>query len=287
MTFTKFYTAICFLAVALIALAACSAQEEETVAETPVAQTTPTISPTKTAVPLPTATATPIPPTPTGELPTPTATATEPPATPVALCPGAVASDLAWACEEDSRDGVRYCTAVDPEQNLACYEDMDHPFALLLPANWWNDVTVYQRFTIMNRDQIVKDHDFIFYEEHPNGDGGTKLSIFAPRERSLTSWLIVKQRTMPMLFSITEPNIRVAGHPAALWTIDCSPPWYREIHIALHNGEYVFWWRHYAFNETGILALRQMLDGIRFGEETAVPATIPDDIWQEALYGCG
>jgi hypothetical protein len=36
MMFTKLYAAICFLAVALIALAACSAQEKETVAETAV-----------------------------------------------------------------------------------------------------------------------------------------------------------------------------------------------------------------------------------------------------------
>jgi hypothetical protein len=74
--FTKFYTAIFFLAVALMALAACSDQEES-VAETAVAQATPTILPTNTAVP-PTATHTPTPlPTATGTpLPTPTATAT-------------------------------------------------------------------------------------------------------------------------------------------------------------------------------------------------------------------
>jgi hypothetical protein len=74
--FTKLHNTIFFLAVALMALAACSDQEES-VAETAVAQTTPTILPTNTAVP-PTATHTPTPlPTATGTpLPSPTATAT-------------------------------------------------------------------------------------------------------------------------------------------------------------------------------------------------------------------
>ncbi len=77
MTFTKFSITICFLAVALLMLAGCRAQEEEMVAETAVAQVTPTILPTHTAVP-PTATHTPTPlPTATGTpIPTPTATAT-------------------------------------------------------------------------------------------------------------------------------------------------------------------------------------------------------------------
>jgi hypothetical protein len=74
--FTKLHNTISFLAVALIALAACSDQEES-VAETAVATATPTILPTNTAVP-PMATHTPTPlPTATGTpLPSPTATAT-------------------------------------------------------------------------------------------------------------------------------------------------------------------------------------------------------------------
>jgi hypothetical protein len=43
---------------------------------------------------------------------------------------------------------------------------------------------------------------------------------------------------------------------------------------------------HYAYREAGILVLRQLLDSMRFSEETAVPAEIPDEIWEEVVQGC-
>ena len=293
MRFAKPYMSLIVLLLTMITLAACSAQEEETVAETAVAQASPTLLPTHTAVPLPmptapTATATPIPPTPTGELPTPTAT--EQTVTPVALCPGAAGSDLDWACEEDSRDGIRYCTAVDSEPTLACYEDLDHSFALLLPGDWLTDTTVYRRFSHRPYPpgyQMVKDHQVIIYDDDKlQGDGVTIVRIFVPVDRTITSWLTHRQLSNPGQVSLTRTNVTVAGHPGEIWLNDCSPQYYREVHVAVHNGERVFWWQHYAYNEASIVALRQMLDTLRFGEETAVPAEIPDGIWQEALQGC-
>jgi hypothetical protein len=445
MMFTKFYTAIFFLAVALMALAACSDREEERVVETAVAQASPTMLPTNTAVPTPTITATPIPPTLTAtatavpeasdqpqpflveafdfELTVPagyvvverehadallvvslhevsvmaderihkpeifvtvhhnsgnlsvqewfeahtaesvtegyplyvnprnvqteqiagrpaitfedmtlshgyvtlieaetyilllgfvpfdypglaeayavlidslafgdSAAVTEPPSAPVALCPDEAAQNGAWTCEETSRDGTRYCTAVDPEQNLACYEDLDHFFALLLPVDWVTDTTVYQRFShrpYPPSQMMVKDHQIIIYDDDKRyGDGVTIVRIFVPVDRTITSWLTHRQRSNPGQVSQTRTDITVAGQPGAIWLNDCSPQYYREVHIAVHNGERVFWWQHYAYNEASIVALRQMLDSLRFGEETAVPAEIPDDIWQEALRGC-
>jgi hypothetical protein len=291
MRFANLNMFLLLLPLTMIALVACDDQAEA-VGETAVAQITPTILATNTAVPAPTATATPIPPTPTEGLPTltPTATATEPPATPVALCPGAAVSDLDWVCEEDSRDGIRYCTAVDSEQTLACYEDLAHSFALLLPGDWVTDTTVYRRFTHRPYPpsyQMVKDHQIIIYDENKtHGDGVIIVRVFVPVDRTITSWLIHRQNSNPGQISQTRTNVTVAGHPGEIWLNDCSPQYYREVHVAVHNGERVFWWQHYAYNEASILALRQMLDSLRFGEETAVPAEIPDGIWQEALQGC-
>lgn len=299
MKLIKLHVSLFLLLLTMMPLVACNDQEEA-VGETAVAQTAPTIVPTNTAEPLPTptastatastATASPIPPTPTGALPTPTATATEPAATPLALCPGEVASDLAWACEEDSRDGIRYCTAVDAEQTLACYEDLDHSFALLLPVDWLTDTTVYRRFSHRPYPpsyQIVKDHQVIIYDDNKlQGDGVTIVRIFVPVDRTITTWLTNRQLSNPGQVSTTRTDVTVAGHRGAIWLNDCSPQYYREVHVAVHNGERVFWWQHYAYNEASIVALRRMLDSLRFGEETAVPAEIPDGIWQEALQGC-
>jgi hypothetical protein len=43
---------------------------------------------------------------------------------------------------------------------------------------------------------------------------------------------------------------------------------------------------NYAYNEAGVLTLRQQLDSMQSSEETAVPAATSDDIWQEVPQGC-
>jgi hypothetical protein len=291
---------IWFLVIMWGATAACTVQESTSIgSESATVETAQppsngiAIIEAETAEPTATATLTTPTPTATAVLPTPTATATEAPPTveptstplPVALCPGEAESELTWSCEENSRDGVRYCTAVELEQQFVCYEDLTHSFALSLAAEWTTFVTVYQRPPHRETNQIVIDHDVSFYSNNQL-DGGVKLSVFVPREQSLANWLTNKHRVSPDVYPITNPNARVAGHPAAVWKFDCSPQWYREVQVAVHNGERVFLWRHYAFNEAGVLALRPLLDSMRFSEETAVPAEIPDELWQEALDGC-
>ncbi len=126
------HISIWLLVIVLVGLAACTGQEvtrddSELTAVEATSEVITTAEPTATAtLTTPTATATAV-------LPTPTATATEAPPTvaptstpvPVALCPGEAEPELTWSCEENSRDGMRYCTAVDLEQPLACFEDLD------------------------------------------------------------------------------------------------------------------------------------------------------------------
>ncbi len=283
---------IWFLAIMWGVTAACTVQETtSTGSELATVETTiPTsdgIAITE-AEPTATATTTPIP-------PSPTATATEAPPTvaptstplPVALCPGEAGSELTWSCEENSRDGVRYCTAVDQEQQFACYEDLTHSFALSLPDGWTTGVVVVsQRPPYPERDKVVKYHDFIYNDNEEFEVAWTRLFVFIPRERNLSDWLAKKHRVSPGLFPITETNARVAGYPATISIYDCSPQFYRDVQIVVHNGDRVFVWQYYVYREAGVQALRPLLDSVRFSEETAVPAEIPDELWQEVLQGC-
>jgi hypothetical protein len=274
------------LVMALTILVACA--EPESTPAAAEARVTETAEPTTTATPSPPT------PTATAVLPTPTATATEAPPTveststplPVALCPGEVGAELTWTCEENSRDGTRRCTAVDPEPQFACYEDLTHGFALSLLNNWTTGAEVYQRPPYRERDKFVKYHDIFFNNDNEElEDAFTRLLIFVPTERNLADWMAIKRWISPDMFPITEINASVAGHPAIIWINNCSP-FYRDVEVLVHNGARVFWWRHYAYREAGVLGLRQLLDSMRFTEETAVPSEIPDEIWQEALQGC-
>ena len=206
---------------------------------------------------------------------------------PFALCPGEAGAELTWTCEENSRDGTRLCTAVDPEPQFACYEDLTHGFALSLLNEWTTAVEIYQRPPYRERDKFVKYHDILINnDDEPFEDAWARLLVFVPTEQTLASWLANKQRVSPDIYPITETNASVAGHPAAISINDCSPQFYRDVQVVVHNGDRVFVWRHYAYREAGVLALRQLLDSMRFTAETAVPSEIPDEIWKEALQGC-
>ncbi len=160
----------------------------------------------------------------------------------------------------------------------------------MLPTDWLTDTTVYRRFTHRPYPpsyQMVKDHQIIIYDEDKTyGDGVTLVRIFVPVDRTISSWLTNRQLSNPGQVSQTRTDVTVAGQPGEIWLNDCSPQYYREVHVAVHTGERVLWWQHYAYNEASILALRQLLDSMRFSEETAVPAETPDELWQEVLQGC-
>jgi hypothetical protein len=213
----------------------------------------------------------------TAVLPTPTSP-------PSFLCPGAEWPDAAWECRENPATGIRQCTAVDQEEAPVCFEDRDHPFALLLPPDWSTHLVLRQEgYNPFHATVIVKKQTFLHYDY-----GFSDVAIFMAGGQSLERWLASAQRRSgPSLFPQTELNATVAGRPAAIWVDDCPSQYFSSVGLVFSDGRHIYWWWHFAYDdETGMLPLRQMLDSLRFGEETAVPAEIPDDIWQEALQGC-
>jgi hypothetical protein len=122
------------------------------------------------------------------------------------------------------------------------------------------------------------------WECRENVATGTRRCTAVDLERWLAS---AQRRSGPSLFPQTELNASVAGRPAAIWVDDCPSQYFSSVGLVFSDGRHIYWWWHFAFyEEAGMLPLRQMLDSLRFGEETAVPAEIPEEIWQEALQGC-
>lgn len=276
MNFARIHISIWLVVMVLVGLVACTIQEATPLgSELASVETTPTSDeiPTTDETAEPTTTATPTPPTPTA-----TEVQISPTAEPTFLCPGKVLPEEEWECR-DRAGGARSCVTANGAQELRCYEDLDHPFALLLLANWSANVANQEQSGFPGT--IIKEHDITIHDDAQLESAAAKLSVFLPGEESLTDWLTNRQRVSPDIYPITETNASVAGHPATIWINDCSPQFYRDVQVVVHNGDHVFWWRHYAFNEAGVLALQQLLDSMRFSEETAVPAETPDDIWQE------
>ena len=296
------YPASCiYLAIALTVLAACADEGLTSDGANATDTTTASLDATKIAIAdtnSPIATIQPANQTPTIVLPTPTTamllpTPTnteplpEPTPLPTFLCPARTWPEDEWECQEDSRAGVRQCTSTALEPYMVCYEDLFNGFALSLPVDWQPRTNNYLSYPRQYRpgNMVVKDHDISMFVQDQLV-GVTLIRIFVPRVQSLSSWLASMHRSNPGQVSATYTDISLGGHPAAIWINECSPGYYREVHVAVHNGERVIWWLAYVNADAGIVALRQMLDTVRFTEETAVPAEIPDDIWQEALQGC-
>jgi hypothetical protein len=218
-------------------------------------------------------------------LTTPITTSALPPAlaevsaTPIAfLCPGDGRPEEEWQCRENSEAGTRHCTAVDPSQNLRCYEDLDYAFALTLPLNWSASVSEQQRppFT---PGTAVKTHRFLGQQ------GETVLDVFQAGAQDLTDWLADRRRLSPLLFPETELNAIVAGRPAVVW-VECPQGYHSMAALAVGAGEHVYWWRYFAYSDVGMLSLHEMWNSFRFSSETVAPVEIPERIWQEALFGC-
>jgi hypothetical protein len=196
-------------------------------------------------------------------------------AAPSFLCPGDARPDEAWQCREVAGDGVRRCTA-GPDQEHRCYEDLDHRFALSLPTGWSAAVTERHTFP----GTMVKRHQFSDLSL-----GHAELAVFLAGGQELNAWLAARQQTSPGLFPLSESNAHVAGRPAAVW-LDCPQGYHSALVLVTGDGEHVYWWQHFAYVESGVLPLRALLDSFRLSPEAAVPAAIPDPLWQEAVAGC-
>jgi hypothetical protein len=286
-----------FLLITLTILAACASEgstmaDTETVANdttTPVLDNRDIII-VKTTNPPTNQTLTITLPAPTAAVPLPTPANTEPllepSPIPIFLCPERTWPEKEWDCQEDGRAGVRQCRSIALEPPPVCYEDLFNGFALVLPVDWQTYTTNYLfRRPYRPSNMMVKDHSISMFEQDQLS-GVTIIRVFVPQEASLSAWLTNMRRTNPGQVSGTRTEISLGGHPAAIWINDCSPGYYREVHVAVHNGERVIWWLAYAYTEAGIVGLRQMLDTVRFTDAPAMPVEIPDDIWQEALQGC-
>jgi hypothetical protein len=268
----------------LVFLTACRIQDAAPADSDTAATATASLETVETSAPSSTPTTTI---TPTVPLATLQATQTPADTPPTFLCPGANQSEEAWQCRESAAGGTRQCRTVNEDREQRCFEDLEHPFALPLENNWTislnqtNDPDV-ARVT----GTIVKAYDLVVYDDEGLDSAWNRVSIFFADGRELADWLTDRQRISPSLFPATAENALIHGRPAAIWINDCSPQFYRDIGAVIHNGERIIWWQHYAYNEAGIVGLRQMLDAIRFTDAPAAPAEIPDEIWREALQGC-
>jgi hypothetical protein len=112
--------------------------------------------------------------------------------------------------------------------------------------------------------------------------GALDIDIWLPSDADLTTWL--EKQNAPNLFPVQEPNGAVGGHPAIFWVTD--PP-HSSFNALVSDGTYIYK-VYYVItcHEDGLPAVRQMLDTFRFAGEPAVPAEIPEDVWQQVRAVC-
>ena len=112
--------------------------------------------------------------------------------------------------------------------------------------------------------------------------GALEVDVWLPSDADLTTWL--EKQNAPNLFPVQDPNGTVGGHPAIFWVTD--PP-HSSFNALVSDGTYIYK-VYYVItcHEDGLPAARQMLDTFRFSGEPAIPADIPEDIWQQALEVC-
>ncbi len=112
--------------------------------------------------------------------------------------------------------------------------------------------------------------------------GALDIDIWLPSDADLTTWL--EKQNAPNLFPVQDPNGTVGGHPAIFWVKDsrhCS------FNTLVSDGTYIYKVYYVIIcHEDGLPTVRQMLDTFRFSGEPAIPADIPENIWQQALEVC-
>jgi hypothetical protein len=112
--------------------------------------------------------------------------------------------------------------------------------------------------------------------------GAFEVDVWLPSDADLTTWL--EKQNAPNLFPVREPNGAVGGHPAIFWVTD--PP-HSSFNALVSDGTYIYKVYYVIIcHEDGLPAVRQMLDTFRFAGEPAVPAEIPEDVWQQARAVC-
>ncbi|MCS7282458.1 MAG: hypothetical protein RMK65_03555 [Anaerolineae bacterium] len=162
----------------------------------------------------------------------------------------------------------------------ACYEDLAYGFALEYPAEWkW---TISMDTRLRSDVKIAKRHEFRGVE------GALEIDIWAPPDPDLARWLRKHQEaTGPDLIRITEPNAKVGGYPAVAFVMDDVQNPSPMLTVYVSNGQYVYrlWFTLYC-DPAGLPILRQILDTFRFSAR-AVPAEIPEDVWQEVQRAFG
>jgi len=118
--------------------------------------------------------------------------------------------------------------------------------------------------------------------------GAVEVDVWLPEEPDLTAWLKMKNAVSgsDRLYPVTEPNGSVGGHPAVFFVMGPEGP-QPMFTVLFSDGTYIYrFWHTMTCHEDGLPAVRQMLDSFRFRGEPAVPAEVPEDVWQQALDIC-
>lgn len=149
-------------------------------------------------------------------------------------------------------------------------------------ADWeCQDLAVSISSKLRDDVQIKKRYSFI---KPPLG--GLDVDVWLPSDPDLITWLEKNHATSSEMFPALEPNATVAGHPAVVFVMGPEGP-QSLLTVFFGDGIHIYrLWYTITCTEGELLAVRQMLDSFRFAGQPAVPAEIPEDLWQQALDVC-